>query len=106
MTGDLVEDLGEGFERTRRRRLLDRLAEHGQPAHRRSAAVRIRPKYITTLLVAGAAAAAIAAAPTAVAAPASAQPAGIVTAPMGHGGGHGGWGGGDYGGWQWRLPCW
>jgi hypothetical protein len=37
-----------------------------------------------------------------VAAPASAQPAGIVTAPMGHGG----WGGGDYGGWQWRLPCW
>ena len=61
--------------------------------------MRIRPKYITTLLVAGAAAAAIAAAPTAVAAaPASAQPAGIVTAPMGHGGGHGGW--------QWWLPRW
>jgi hypothetical protein len=37
--------------------------------------MRIRPKYITTLLVAGAAATAIAAAPTAVAAPASAQPA-------------------------------
>ena len=49
--------------------------------------MRIRPKYITTLLVAGAAAAAIAAAPTAVAAPASAQPAGIATAPIdGHGG--------------------
>jgi len=77
--------------------------------------MRIRPKYITTLLVAGAAAAAIAAAPTAVAAPASAQPAGIVTAPMdGHGGDHGGWGGGDHrgwgggdhGGWQWWLPHW
>jgi hypothetical protein len=74
----------------------------------------IRPKYITTLLVAGAAAAAIAA-PAAVAAPALAQPAGIVTAPMdGHGGDHGGWGGGDHrgwgggdhGGWQWWLPHW
>jgi hypothetical protein len=61
--------------------------------------MRIRPKYITTLLVAGAAAVAIGAAPIAVAAPASAQPTGIVTAPMGHGGGHGGWGGGDHGGW-------
>src|ERR1700757_1838347 len=66
--------------------------------------MRILPKYITTLLVAGAAGAAIAGGPTAVAAPAWAHPAGIAAAPMDRHGGwgcgdHGGWGGGDHGGW-------
>ena len=44
--------------------------------------MRFRPYYLTPVLVAGAAAAAIVAAPTAIVAPARPQQAGIVTTPM------------------------